>query len=104
MRFFATVLLAVAMHPCHLRAQEQSGSFLADIGKTCAGYIEVHATGTGGSIKFQNYDLSIDAGNTLNVTYNGVLLRKVQNFEAKDYVQCVQTLAPIMKDIQKPGK
>jgi hypothetical protein len=99
---FALVLVTCLSR---LSAEEQKGSsFLDDIAKTCSGYIEIHGKGTGGSIKFQNYDLTIDAGNTLDVTYNGVLLRKVQNFDAKDYLQCVHDLAPVMKDLQQPSK
>jgi hypothetical protein len=87
-----------------LCADEQSGSFISEVEKACSGYIEIHAKGAGGTIKFQNYDISIDAGNTMDVTYNGVLLRKIQNFEAKDYLQCIKELAAIMKDIHEPAK
>jgi hypothetical protein len=86
------------MGPTLLSAQTET--FLADVRKACSGFIEVHAKGTGGTIKFQNYDISVDAGNSMDIYYEGALIKKIDKFAATDYVQCVKELASVMKEIQ----
>lgn len=80
---------------------EAQDTWLSDIRKSCSGYLEIRGKGVGGTIKFQNFDLSVDAGNTLEISQEGVLLKKIEKFEAKDYVSCLKDLATIMKDVQK---
>lgn len=76
-------------------------NFLADVRKSCSGYLEVKAKGTAGTIKFQNFDISVDAGNSMEISQEGVLLKKIEKFDAKDYVTCLRELATILKEVQK---
>jgi hypothetical protein len=95
------IFLTAAVHPVLggsiAHAQD---TFLADVRKSCSGYLEVKSKGTAGTIKFQNFDITVDAGNAIEISQEGVLLKKIEKFDAKDYVSCLKELATIMKDVQ----
>jgi hypothetical protein len=99
--FLITIFILFCFCYCKTSvAEEQSPVAIAE--HACAGFYSAKAKGEKGTVKFENYQITEDAGGDLTIEENGILLKKVQNFTYQDYTSCLVKLTEILKGI-KPG-
>jgi hypothetical protein len=78
----------------------QDNSILSELRKTCAGFIDLRSKATGGTVKFENYEIKVDAGNSIEVHYEGVLLKKIEKFDAATYLDCLKEMGALLRSLK----
>jgi hypothetical protein len=76
-------------------------ALLIEVRKACAGLTSLIANNGTGTVKLQQYDLTVDAGKDVNVYHEGVLLKSVKDF---DYLDCLKSLSTIYLQLQKKSE
>ena len=72
----------------------------AAIGLFC-GSIVRHETGVNARITFKNLEITVDAGNNINVVEKGVLLKQIKSVDYSSFGQCLYATLAAMREYAK---
>jgi hypothetical protein len=82
-----------------------AGDFtVSEAAQACSGLSSVDVQSQGATVKYENYQLSVQTNGSLKVEQGGVLLRKIENFNYSDYAGCVIDLTKTMIGIAAPSQ
>ena len=94
--------LCVVQWSTRAMGQPRQPDDVQEVGAVCSGLEVIQAKGGSGTISSHGFEFKVDKGESLIISRSGSLFRKIKNFTASDYVNCVTELERTIHPDQTP--